>query len=235
MQLGVTLPTFTADPEEPLEAARAAEAAGLHGVFSFDHLWPLGHPERPSLSVYPTLGAVGSVTRRVRVGTLVARVGLLPDEVVAAGIEGLQAMVGARLVAGLGTGDEQSAPEHFRYGLPYLGRRARVASLEALASRFVSSGIECWIGGGSLEVDAVARASGAALNLWGVSAERLREVRARLRATVTWAGPLPKTAQAAAGMLSGLDAAGAEWVVWGWPDSLDLVVESAGLAGIGLN
>ena len=39
MKLGVTLPNFRDEPEPALAVARAAEAAGLDGVFGFDHLF----------------------------------------------------------------------------------------------------------------------------------------------------------------------------------------------------
>jgi alkanesulfonate monooxygenase SsuD/methylene tetrahydromethanopterin reductase-like flavin-dependent oxidoreductase (luciferase family) len=234
VQLGVTLPTFTDAPVAVLEAAEAAEAAGVHGVFCFDHLWPLGHPERPSLSIYPMLGAVGARTARLRLGSLVARVGLLPDAVVAASMEGLRAIVGERLIAGLGTGDEASRPEHDRNGLPYLGRNARLDSLSALIERLSGGGIECWIGGGGARTDDVARRSGAALNLWDASPERVSVVRARSGGPVTWGGPIPGTAEEAAAQLVALDAAGATWVVWAWPSSIDRVVEAARLAEIAL-
>ncbi|HEV8064481.1 MAG TPA: hypothetical protein VGP46_06600, partial [Acidimicrobiales bacterium] len=61
----MTLPTFARQARRALEAAAEAESLGLHGVFMFDHLWPIGDPTRPSLSLYPTLGAVVAGTERV--------------------------------------------------------------------------------------------------------------------------------------------------------------------------
>ncbi len=234
MLIGVTLPSLSADATGVLDAAKAAEDAGLHGVFCFDHLWPLGHPERPSLALYPLLGAVAAVTERVRVGSLVARVGLLPDEVVAASLESVQAISGSRLIAGLGTGDDASAPEHLRNGIPVLGTASRVSSLAAIAERLAASQIECWIGAGSLAVNDAARTSGVALNLWGVDPERVAAARARSAAPVTWGGPLPSEADEAAAALRALADAGAAWVVWGWPQSIGDVVEAARRADIAL-
>jgi hypothetical protein len=235
VRLGVTLPTFSGDATGVLDAARAAEEAGIHGVFSFDHLWPLGHPERPSLSIYPMLGAVASVTSRLRVGSLVARVGLVPDTVLAASLESLSCICGDRLVAGLGTGDQQSEPEHLRNGIAYLGRHSRHLSLSELVTRLSSQGIECWIGGGSIETDDIARRSKAALNVWGVSPRRLLAVRERFGDPVTWAGAVPDQQDDAAQLLSQLAEAGATWAVWGWPSSLKGVVNAARLAGIELD
>lgn len=232
MRIGVTLPTFSADAGAVLDAAREAEALGLHGVFSFDHLWPIGHPERPSMSLYPTLGAVAAVTERVRVGSLVARVGLLPDEVVSASLRSLDLISGGRLIAGLGTGDDLSEPEHVRTGLPYFGKRARHESLEKIVADLRLGGIECWVGAGRASTNAAARNAGAVLNYWGVTPERVR--RAAGDGPVTWGGPVPAGVGGAASLLHELDESGSEWAVWGWPASLADVQASAERAGIPL-
>ena len=39
LHLGLTLPSFRSDPGPVLAVARAAEAAGIDGVFAFDHLF----------------------------------------------------------------------------------------------------------------------------------------------------------------------------------------------------
>lgn len=230
----MTLPSFSPDAGGVLGTAMEAEAAGLHGIFCFDHQFPLGHPERPSLSIYPVLAAVAAVTDRITIGSLVARIGLLPDEVVAASIESLHAMVGDRLIAGLGTGDEESEPEHARYGIPYLGAAARIDSLEQVAGRLCGQGIECWVGAGRDVTNEVAKRCHATLNFWGARPERLRRAAANLGVAVSWGGPLPDSAEEAAATLIALGEAGATWAVWGWPSSLDLVVQAAGLARIEL-
>jgi alkanesulfonate monooxygenase SsuD/methylene tetrahydromethanopterin reductase-like flavin-dependent oxidoreductase (luciferase family) len=234
VKIGVTLPTLSSDAGGVLDAAREAERAGLHGVFCFDHLWPLGHPERPALSLYPMLGAVGASTARIRVCTFVARIGLLPDQVVAASIESLHASFGDRLIAGLGTGDEASAPEHARNGLPYLGTAARLRSLAWALQRLSEADIECWVGAGNDATNQVARDAGASLNFWGASPARVAREVARSTTPVTWGGPLPASSDAAADALRALGGAGASWVVWGWPRSIDLVTEAAAKAGVEL-
>ena len=55
LKVGLTLPQFGEDPEACIEVARQAEAAGLDGVFVFDHLWAIGRPDRPA----PTCGGGG--------------------------------------------------------------------------------------------------------------------------------------------------------------------------------
>jgi alkanesulfonate monooxygenase SsuD/methylene tetrahydromethanopterin reductase-like flavin-dependent oxidoreductase (luciferase family) len=233
VRVGVTLPTFGEDAGGAIAAARAAEHLGIHGVFVFDHLWPLGSPGRPSLSLYPVLGAVAAATGAIRLGSLVARIGLLPDPVVLASMASLRQIAGGRIIAGLGTGDDDSAPEHERNGLPYLGARVRLESLGALCEQLLSVGIECWIGAGTAATNDVARSLGAVLNLWGATPERVaREVRRGTR--VSWGGPLRGGVDTAAATLEALAAAGCEWAVWGWPSSLEAVVEAAAVAGVEL-
>src|SRR5579871_1192248 len=116
MKIGVTVPTFTEDADAPLRAASAAERAGLNGVFAFDHLWPMGSPGRPALWSFGVLAAIGARTTHLAIGTLVARVGLMPDEDLLAAFAALADVAGGeRVIAGVGTGDHMSAPENRAY------------------------------------------------------------------------------------------------------------------------
>ncbi len=73
MKLGITLPNFRDDPEPALAVARAAETAGLDGVFGFDHLFRRAHDGalRPALEGLTLLGAVAAETTRIAFGPLV--------------------------------------------------------------------------------------------------------------------------------------------------------------------
>lgn len=233
MHIGVTLPTFSSDAAAALQAARAADTLGLHGVFVFDHLWPMGDPTCPAQSQYPVMAAVLAATKRIRVGSLVARLALLPDEVVLSSLGSLAAIGGSRLIAAIGTGDTASVDENERLGIPYRSAASRRQSVLAAAVQLADAGIECWVGAGALVTNDLARHAGATLNFWGAELDLVRSEVAK-GTPVTWAGPLPKDANAAARTLKGLADAGATWAVWGWPSSLELVVEVADLAGIGL-
>jgi alkanesulfonate monooxygenase SsuD/methylene tetrahydromethanopterin reductase-like flavin-dependent oxidoreductase (luciferase family) len=73
-RVGLLLPMFSGDPTRVVQAARDAEDLGFDGVFAFDHLFAMGGPpDRPSLEPLASLAAVGAVTSRIVVGTLVAR------------------------------------------------------------------------------------------------------------------------------------------------------------------
>lgn len=231
MKIGITLPTFEPVSAPALETARAAEAARIDGVFAFDHLWPIGHKSRPALAMYPVLGAVAATTRHTRVGSLVARVGFLPDGLVAASLISLHELAGPRLVAGLGIGDDKSVAENEAYGIAWPRPDDRRASLAAIVSQLLAQGIECWVGATAPATLEVARSVGATVNLWDVDLRRL-EAEAAL-GPATWAGPLPSEVGAAAARLVGLRDAGASWVVWGWPRTIELVSEAVQVAGVG--
>ena len=231
MRVGITLPVFTRDPATTLAVATEAERSSLDGVFVFDHLWPIGGPGRPALAGYPMLGAVAAVTDRVRVGPLVARIGLLPDEIVGDSLRSLQQLAGGRLLATLGIGDRLSIPEHDALGIAVRTVYDRRASLGLLLDELVEVGIECWVGATSPATQAVARARAVPVNLWDVD-DAVVAAEAAL-GEVTWAGPMPGDVEAAAARLRRLDAAGATWAIWGWPVALGDVAEASRLAGVG--
>lgn len=214
MKIGVTLPQFRSSPEGCVDAARAAERAGLDGVFVFDHVWAIGNPERPALSAWPLLGALAAETARVRLGPLVARVSLLPSAVLVHNLESLQRMVGPRLIAALGTGDRLSAAENHAVDLEFPPLLTRLAQLVDCCRGARALGIETWVGGRSPLVRDVAIAEADQLNLWGVGPE---EVGAERRLPVSWGGTAPRSAPETAALLRELRDAGATWAVLGPP------------------
>lgn len=229
MRIGVTLPSFRDEAGPALEAARLVEEVGLHGVFAFDHLWPLGQPERPALSAFPLLGAVAAVTERVCFGPLVARVGLVPDDVLVAQLLSLERMAPGRLVAGLGTGDDKSAAENRAYGIAYDSAERRRLALRACARRLRDAGVRVWVGGGSVATSELAVELGVTLNLWEAQPAAIAALQAR--AEVTWAGPVPSEVPQLAAWLGELERAGATWAVCAWPDSIEALAEAALLLG----
>jgi hypothetical protein len=226
VKVGVTLPTFR-DDSAVLDVAMRAEALGLDGVFVFDHLWPLGQKDRPSLSAFPVLGAVAAVTNRICFGPFVARVGLVPDDVLVAELASLAHLAPGRLVAGLGTGDRLSAPENEAYGIPVGTADERRLALAGCARRVLDLGVPVWVGGGSPSTTelAVDLGPGAALNLWEAQPSAVAALTRRCE--VTWGGPVAATVPEIARGFSALAEAGATWAVCGWPPSLEAVAEVA--------
>jgi len=226
MKVGITLPQFRDDADTALDAARRAEALGLDGVFCFDHLWPMGQPGRPALSSGPLLGALAATTSTIAIGTLVARVGLLPDDVLSWELATLHELSGGRLIAGLGTGDHLSRPENEAFGLPFeraAERRLRVATVAA-AVRAI--GIPVWIGGGRPKTIGFARSLGVAVNLWDAEAVQVAGLTAS-GVEVTWGGPVGRRVDEARARLVEIAGAGATWAVCAWPDDLDVVATAA--------
>lgn len=224
VRVGVTLPTFRTE-DVAVDGARRAEALGLDGVFVFDHLWPLGRPDRPALAAFPVLGAVAAATDAVAVGPLVARVGLVPDAVMVARFRALAGLAPGRVVAGIGTGDTKSAAENLAYGIPLGTAAERRRSLAECAAVLRGDGLPVWVGGGAPATVAVAAATGAAANLWDADAAAV--ARQAAVTEVTWGGPVPEDAEGIVGVLGPLAAAGATWVVCAWPSSLGAVAEAA--------
>ena len=230
MRVGITLPTFEPTSSVALATARAAERAGIDGVFVFDHFWRGATRSRPALSMYPVLGGVMATTRRVMIGSLVARLGYLPDRAVADSFLSLHQLARGRLVAALGIGDSISAAENAAYGIAWPSLEERRTSLVGLVGELTAAGIECWVGATAPATIEIARAGGATVNLWDVDLERFQAEAAR--GPTSWAGPFPKEAGPAADQLIALRDAGATWAIWGWPRSVDLVTDALRLAGL---
>jgi alkanesulfonate monooxygenase SsuD/methylene tetrahydromethanopterin reductase-like flavin-dependent oxidoreductase (luciferase family) len=207
---------LTSDPA--LAFAERAQRAGIDGVFAYDHLFPIGSPERPTLAPLPVLAAVASRLPLI-VGTLIARVTLVSTAELVEQFTTLEAIAPGRVIAALGTGDTLSKPEDDAYGLSYPSPAARRALLrDAVAA--LSPNMPVWCGAGSPATNAVAREFSVALNLWGVPADAVRaEVK---NGPVTWGGQLEGDVASA---LSSLHDAGATWVVAGTPAPLDALQE----------
>lgn len=222
MKVGITLPQFRPTAAPSLRAAEAAEATGVDGVFVFDHVWAIGSPDRPARNAWPLLGALAGGTDRVVLGTLVARVSLLPNAVLVHNLETLVRIVGSeRVVAGLGAGDRLSRAENEAVDVPFPSVDERVAELADAADRTRAAGITTWIGGLSDRVLRLGAQHADALNLWGVEPDRVAATAEEHGVDVTWGGAGPKTADATADLLGRLAAAGATWAVIGPPYGVD--------------
>ncbi len=242
MRTGIVLPTFRDTPDEAFAAAEAAVEAGVDGVFCYDHIWPLGQPERPALAPFPVLGALasrlvpkGDGDKGPFLGTLVARVGLAPHAVLAAQFVALEHLAPGRVIAGLGTGDRLSEEENRAYGIPYPSAAERRADMIRLGRELVEAGLPVWIAGGTAGRSEEARAVGAALNLWDAEPALVAARSAGAEGIeVTWAGPPPAATPPLAERVRALHDAGASWVIFGWPVDLEaLVAAGRGVASTG--
>jgi hypothetical protein len=233
IRTGVVLPTFRDTPEDALETAAQAFAAGVDGVFCYDHIWPMGQPERPALAPFPLLGALAAIPAPTTAGggpyygTLVARVGLVPSDVLLAQFIALANVAPGRIIAALGTGDRLSEAENRAYGIPYPSAAERRADMAELARTLRERGLTVWVAGGPAARVTEALEAGVALNLWDAD-PALVTTRAHGpdAVEVTWAGP-PPSGVAVADKVADLARAGATWAIFGWPVDLDALAAAA--------
>jgi alkanesulfonate monooxygenase SsuD/methylene tetrahydromethanopterin reductase-like flavin-dependent oxidoreductase (luciferase family) len=193
MRVGVTLPQFREDAEPAVAVARASEAAGLDGVFVFDHLWPLHQPERPALHALTLLGALSAETERVVLATFVARVSVMPNAVLVHTLVSLYRMLGDRFVAGLGTGDRHNRDENLAYGVDFPPADVRALDLETCCRELSAAGVRTWVGGDSPLSRRIAAADAHGWNGWGMGVAEFREAAAEVRAgdaasELSWGG-----------------------------------------------
>ena len=156
-------------------------------------------------------------------GPLVARIGLVADDVLVAQCRALRLVAGGRVVVALGTGDQLSREENLAYGVGVAAPDERRASLRAVAATLHGERSEVWIGDGAAATREVAADVGCTLNLWDRSpAEEVAG--APGGSAVSWAGPRRRATErstrshrrAAAGLaargldVGGLRAAGAD-------------------------
>ncbi len=213
MKLGLILPSFAMTAEPALELAQRCADHGIDGVFAYDHLWPMNNPARPALAPFPLLGAIAQAHPNLWVGPLVARIGLVDDEVLLSQFRALSTIAPNRVIAAMGTGDKLSAEENLAYGVPFAPAEERRRSLEHCARIAQAEGLEVWIGGGAAPTVALAERLGAALNLWQAEPEKVAAHAAH--GPVTWGGTLPDDDTGARALLEGLRDAGATWVAIG--------------------
>lgn len=239
MKVGITLPQFREDAEPAVEAARLAESAGLDGVFVFDHLWPIGRRDRPALHGLSLLGALAAETSTVALGTLVARVGLVPDAVLVHQLATVQRIVGPRLIAGVGIGDRLSRPENEAYGVAWRPAAERRAAMAGVCRELRALGVTVWVGGRAPATRAIGRTEAGAVNLWQVSSEEVATEVALQNSEVTWAGQVdlsPGSDADLAASLESLAGAGATWAVLSpvgvsWPAAVEAISSAMGRNG----
>ena len=215
MKIGVVVPTFRTTPDEALDMARRVATLGIDGVFAYDHLYPMGSPERPALAPFPVLAAVAAQHADLYVGTLVARIGLVTNAVLASQFAALDVLSTDHVICAAGTGDRLSAEENVAWGVPVDSADRRRTELEALGVELLEAGRTVWIGGGAPRTLAMAKRIGATVNLWGATPAEVAAQRAHT--AVSWAGNVPTSGsdQDLAELLVGLEAAGATWAVFG--------------------
>lgn len=183
-RVGLTLPSFVRDPDEVFAVVHAAEAAGLDGVFVYDHIFRVAKDgtHRPALEMTALLNAVAAESSTLHVGVLVTRASLRPAAVTALTLETANRIAGGRIVAGIGAGDRESERENEQFGLVFGSMADRLAELRAAVRASRDQGFPVWVGGLHREVRALAAAEADGWNRWGGPVARFAEQAARTRA-----------------------------------------------------
>jgi alkanesulfonate monooxygenase SsuD/methylene tetrahydromethanopterin reductase-like flavin-dependent oxidoreductase (luciferase family) len=121
-QEGVSWPQWVA-------LARAAENAGLEGLFRSDHYRSIvrGEPAG-SLDAWATLAGLAAVTERLRLGTMVSPVTFRRVSVLAKLVTTVDHISAGRVELGLGSGWYEA--EHETYGLAFPPTRERLDELD---------------------------------------------------------------------------------------------------------
>ncbi len=188
MKLGLFLSAFTSEPRTPLAVAGRAAAAGYDAVFVYDHLFPPGGPERPSVEPYTLLAAAAAANPGLGVGVLVSRAGYRPLGILAKETSSHAHLAGGGAVLGLGLGDRFGRAEHEVAGLPFPPIEERTVLLEetALATRALLAG-EAWPGGSMTPAVRGPLLPPATAEVWlGGTSERV--ARAAARTADAWNG-----------------------------------------------
>jgi len=113
--------------EQWVALAQATEAAGLEGLFRSDHYQSVAsRTERSSLDAWVVLGALGAVTERIRLGTMVSPTSFRHPSVLAKDVVTADHISGGRIELGMGAGWHEL--EHRTYGFDFhdLGTRYEV-------------------------------------------------------------------------------------------------------------
>ena len=140
IRVGIQLPEVEREVSWPEYAAmaRAAEASGFDSIWVGDHLLyrDEGRPERGPRDAWTLLAGLAAVTRRVRLGPLVACTAFHPPGVLARMAATVDAMSAGRLVLGLGAGWNEA--EFLAFGIPFDRRASRFEEAFDVIRRLLS-------------------------------------------------------------------------------------------------
>jgi F420-dependent oxidoreductase-like protein len=109
--------------------ANACEEHGLDGLFRSDHYLSFEHPrERGAFDAWATLAALGALTERIRLGTMVSPVTFRPPALLAKSVVTVDHASEGRVELAMGAGWYER--EHRAYGFPFPPVADRMGILE---------------------------------------------------------------------------------------------------------
>ncbi|MFN8556306.1 MAG: TIGR03560 family F420-dependent LLM class oxidoreductase [Dehalococcoidia bacterium] len=128
---GVTVPQISRTWEEAKVAALDFERLGFDSLWVCDHLYGVPRPEIPILEAWTLLTALGAITERVELGTLVTPPGFRNPALLAKIVATLDRITNGRVVPGLGAGWFRQ--EFVGYGFDFPDTRDRLGRLAEAA------------------------------------------------------------------------------------------------------
>jgi alkanesulfonate monooxygenase SsuD/methylene tetrahydromethanopterin reductase-like flavin-dependent oxidoreductase (luciferase family) len=132
MHFGVTLPQIKRSWAEARDAAVEFDRLGFDSVWVCDHLYGVPMPQLPIFEAWTQLAAVGALTSRVELGTLVTPTLFRNTGVFAKQVATIDQVTNGRTVVGLGSG--WFAMEFESYGLPFPPVPDRLRALDETAA-----------------------------------------------------------------------------------------------------
>jgi F420-dependent oxidoreductase-like protein len=132
VHFGVTLPQIKRSWDETKAAALELERLGFHSLWLNDHLYGIPLPQLPILEAWTALAAIGALTNKVELGTLVTPVGFRNPALLAKMAATLDYISGGRVIVGLGSG--WFASEFAGYGLEFPALKQRLEQLDEAAT-----------------------------------------------------------------------------------------------------
>jgi F420-dependent oxidoreductase-like protein len=115
--------------EQWVALARACEESGLEGLFRSDHYAGLmGEEARDALDAWTQIAALGAITERIRLGTMVSPVTFRHPSLLAKAVATADHVSGGRVELGMGAG--WNVREHAGYGFRFPDLPERLELLE---------------------------------------------------------------------------------------------------------
>ena len=109
-------------------AAQEVERLGFHSVWFNDHLYGIPMPQIPIMEAWTALSAVGAMTERVQLGTLVSPIGFRNPALLAKMVATLDNITDGRVIVGLGSGWFEK--EFSGYGIDFPPVQDRLRQLD---------------------------------------------------------------------------------------------------------
>ncbi|HCU99830.1 MAG TPA: LLM class flavin-dependent oxidoreductase, partial [Dehalococcoidia bacterium] len=128
VHFGVNVPQIKRTWGEASAAALEFESLGFDSIWVNDHLYGPQSPQTPILEAWTAIAALGAITKRVEIGTLVTPAGMRNPAHLGKMIATADEIAGGRIIPGLGGGWMER--EFTDFGVPFLSTRERLRQLE---------------------------------------------------------------------------------------------------------